>query len=189
MTPYSWFTVVCWVVLIGYWLLRAKDAGGTVRGQKAWVRWLKLPVVPLFYWFMYAPSPARGWLGIQILPHNDVVGIICVLISGGGVALAIWARRILGTNWSDMVVQKKNHKNIKTGPYRLIRHPIYAGFLGLFLGSVMTIGQLRGVVFMGLILPGIYLKARWEEKLLSAAFPNEYPAYKKSTKALIPFLL
>src|SRR6185436_17634885 len=102
---------------------------------------------------------------------------------------AIWARTVLGGNWSSSVTFKENHELIERGPYRLVRHPIYTGILTMTLGTAIVAGRVAawlGLVFFFVLL---WLKSRKEEELLTKHFPEAYPAYKARTKALIPFLL
>jgi len=78
---------------------------------------------------------------------------------------------------------------MRTGPYRLVRHPIYTGLLLMCLGTAVDIGRVRGWLGLGLVFIGFWVKLRQEEKLLLRHFPDTYPAYRKEVKALIPFVL
>jgi protein-S-isoprenylcysteine O-methyltransferase Ste14 len=104
-----------------------------------------------------------------------------------GLAFAVWARRHLGRNWSAHVVVKEDHALIRSGPYRHLRHPIYTGILLAFLGMVLVIGELRGLLAMGCVLLSFAIKSRQEEKRMSETFP-EYEQYRRETAALIPFV-
>jgi protein-S-isoprenylcysteine O-methyltransferase Ste14 len=84
-----------------------------------------------------------GWLGLALLPHNFITGIIGILVCAAGFVFALWARRTLGANWRGVVTLKKGHELIQRGPYRLIRNPIYTGVLMLVLGTGIVIGEVR----------------------------------------------
>jgi protein-S-isoprenylcysteine O-methyltransferase len=112
---------------------------------------------------------------------GDLVAII-------GLIICIKARKTLSDNWSMGLDFKKEHKLITTGVYRYMRHPIYTGFLMMFIGSVLTIGKIGGFLGIILLLIGIIIRIGNEEKLLTKNFPKEYPEYKKKVKALIPFI-
>ena len=81
----------------------------------------------------------RLFRGGCLTVHSPVLGAIGAVVFASGIALAIWARVHLGRNWGMPGSRKANPDLVKTGPYALIRHPIYAGMLLAMLGS--TIGQ------------------------------------------------
>jgi protein-S-isoprenylcysteine O-methyltransferase Ste14 len=96
---------------------------------------------------------------------------------------------ILGRNWSGVVTLKEEHELIERGPYRIVRHPIYTGMLGMFAGTAIVIGYLGG--FLGLLLAfaSFWLKLKREEDLMLKQFPNKYAAYQLRVKRIIPFLV
>ena len=104
-----------------------------------------------------------------------------------GIALAFWARAHLGGNWSSHVTVKEGHTLIQSGPYRLIRHPIYTGLALGVLGTAIGIGQWRGVLALLLVLAGFTYKLRLEERRMGETFPD-YAEYRRRSWALIPFL-
>ena len=118
-----------------------------------------------------------------------IMGIIADAIALLGLIVVVWARTVLAGNWSLFAVIKESHNLVKTGPYRYVRHPMYSGLLLLILGSVVWFGNLIGVFVFCLAFIGFWMMGREEEKLLPQYFPEEYPAYKRHTKALIPFVL
>ena len=61
-----------------------------------------------------------------------------------GLLFAVWAREHLGSNWSRSVTIKQGHELITTGPYAVVRHPIYTGILAGFLGTAIALSQVRG---------------------------------------------
>ena len=102
-------------------------------------------------------------------------------------AVLVWARQTLGTNWSQTVAAKEDHELVTRGPYRLVRHPMYAGGLLSCIASAVVAGG--PFVFAALILGPMFLwRVGAEDRLMTQQFPNEYPAYIRRTKALIPFI-
>jgi protein-S-isoprenylcysteine O-methyltransferase Ste14 len=82
-----------------------------------------------------------------------------------------------------------DHQLIRTGPYRLLRHPIYASMLCIVLAlvavsTVPVVSALALLVFLG----GTEIRVRTEDKLLAASFGGEFDAYRRSTRAYIPFV-
>ena len=101
----------------------------------------------------------------------------------------IWARRTLGDNWSSEVAFKQGHELVKTGPYRFVRHPIYTGLLLMCLGTAVVVGQLHSWLGFPFSCAGFWFKLKQEETLLLRHFPDDYPAYQKQVKALMPFVI
>jgi protein-S-isoprenylcysteine O-methyltransferase Ste14 len=84
--------------------------------------------------------------------------------------------------------RKQNPELVVTGPYAFVRHPIYGGILLALLGSTIGLGILW---LVPLVLGGVYLvyAAKREEKLMLEQFPDQYPAYMKRTRMLVPFIV
>jgi protein-S-isoprenylcysteine O-methyltransferase Ste14 len=123
--------------------------------------------------FIFAPSPALGWAAAAL--------------TAIGIGLAIWARVVLGRNWSPQPAVKEHHELVTTGPYAYVRHPIYTGVLLAAFGTALT-GTIFGIgVF---IVASIIFLSRIgrEEKIMLELFPNEYPGYRARTKRLVPFI-
>ena len=106
-----------------------------------------------------------------------------------GIGLTIWARVILAGNWSANVTIKEEHELTTSGPYRLVRHPIYTGILLAFLGTAMGLARLGALLAFPLFVLGLWLKLRIEERFLREQFGTQYEAYEVHSKALIPFVL
>ena len=182
-------TAACWCVFYGYWLWKARETKDNIYIQGiADIVIARIWIVAVFA-LLYFPQLSRGWLGIRLLPQSTVLGIAADVVCASGVALSLWARSILGNNWSGAVTIKKDHEIIMHGPYRVVRHPIYTGYLTATLGSALAVGEVRGLIALVMIFAGIIRKLGIEEKLLSKHFPDTYPEYRKRTKKLIPFVM
>jgi protein-S-isoprenylcysteine O-methyltransferase Ste14 len=106
-----------------------------------------------------------------------------------GLGFAVWARVHLGKYWSSMPAIRVDHKLIRTGPYNLVRHPIYTGILFGVAGTAIIIGEPLGLIAFFLILVVYLWKIRMEEKYLQEEFGEDYARYKKEVPALIPLLV
>jgi protein-S-isoprenylcysteine O-methyltransferase Ste14 len=105
-----------------------------------------------------------------------------------GILFAWWARIHLGRLWSSGVTRKANHHVVDTGPYSLVRHPIYTGLLAAALAT--TIAQATATAIGGwiLIVLGIWIKARAEERFLVTELePEAYASYRLRVPMLLPF--
>jgi protein-S-isoprenylcysteine O-methyltransferase Ste14 len=98
-------------------------------------------------------------------------------------AFLVWARHHLSTNWSQTVAVKQGHELVSSGPCRYVRHPMYTGGLVACIGSSIAAGG----AWIFLILGTIFVwRVGAEDKLMAQQFPNEYPDYRRQTKALLP---
>jgi protein-S-isoprenylcysteine O-methyltransferase Ste14 len=112
-------------------------------------------------------------------------GLFLVL---AGIGFAAWGRFQLGGNWSGTITVKKNQTLVTTGPYAIVRHPIYSEILLTVLGTVTVDREVRGLVAVGLLLVMLGLKAHMEEKFMTEEFGLEYREYQQRVKALIPMV-
>jgi protein-S-isoprenylcysteine O-methyltransferase Ste14 len=109
-----------------------------------------------------------------------------IALTFAGAALAIWARFIIGENWSAKVTRKIGHELVRSGPYRLVRHPIYSGLLLAVIGTALVVGEWRAVLAIPFVLGSESLKARREEEFMLAEFGDAYRQYRSETGFLIP---
>jgi len=99
-----------------------------------------------------------------------------------------WARLGLGRLWSSSVTRKEGHRVIDTGPYAIVRHPIYTGLLAATLATAVAIGTWTALLAVACVGTGFWLKASIEEKFLAAEFgPDFYESYRRRVPMLIPF--
>jgi protein-S-isoprenylcysteine O-methyltransferase Ste14 len=129
-----------------------------------------------------------GPLGIRVIPRNLFLGYLGLALTVGGIAFAIWARFYIGRNWSGRVTIKKDHQLIRSGPYSIVRHPIYAGFIVALTGTVIAIGQIRAILALAVVVWGLRCKSKLEEQFMSEQFGEEYARYRQEVKSLIPFV-
>jgi protein-S-isoprenylcysteine O-methyltransferase Ste14 len=104
-----------------------------------------------------------------------------------GIGIAGWARVCLGRNWGMPMTVRARPTLVRSGPYRVVRHPIYSGLLLAAVGSALVTGPGWLVVVAG---AGAYfvVSLRVEENDMARAFPDQYPEYAGHTKRLIPFV-
>ena len=102
--------------------------------------------------------------------------------------MAVWARRHLGRNWSAAVRIGEDHELVRTGPYRLLRHPIYTAVLGMCVGTAIASSQYHALLAAAMVLVAYIRKSRLEEQILRKTFGAEYDSYRRHTWALVPLL-
>jgi protein-S-isoprenylcysteine O-methyltransferase Ste14 len=132
--------------------------------------------------------PAHGYEGPLRLWHVGHDGAwACIAVMLVGFAFCWWARVHLGRFWSGQVTKKEGHRVVDTGPYGLVRHPIYTGVLVAVLGTAVAKGTILGVVGAALMTIGLVMKARLEETWLVEQLGPDYDAYRRRVPMLVPF--
>lgn len=182
---------LAWLVFLAYWAWSARRLKHATRSETAWRQlaayWLPLLVAVLLLgpgeWY------EGSWLSERFVPKQLPISATGVALAWAGVALAIWSRHLLGSNWSSVVQLKQDHELIERGPYRWIRHPIYTGLLLAFLGNAIKVGDWRGLIALAIVFVSFWRKLRLEERWLGEQFGERYDAYKQRTRALLPGIL
>lgn len=179
----------CWIVFIAIWVLAAISTKRTVYRESRAQRlryWVLL--VTAYFLLIYGrqlPYP----LNLRIIPHAAPIAWTAAILCIAGLLFALWARFILGRNWSGMVTLKEGHELVERGPYRFVRHPIYTGMLAMFFATALVQGHLAGFVGVLLMFASFWIKLGLEENLMLQQFPERYAAYRQRTKRIIPFVL
>ncbi len=172
---------LCWAMFIIYWIVASFRVKRTVEKQAGWWRIQILLIASAIAFSLIN-------LGPILWPYALTIGIFADIVTLIGLIIILWARIVLGGNWSTSTVLKENHELIQSGPYRYVRHPIYSGLMILVLGVAIFYGRAIGFVALAISFIAAWLRAREEEKLLTGHFPEEYPNYKARVKAFIPFV-
>jgi protein-S-isoprenylcysteine O-methyltransferase Ste14 len=132
------------------------------------------------------PAP---FLYRTLLPQGLETFFAGAAINVAGLLFAVWAREQLGKNWSRSVTLKQDHELITSGPYALVRHPIYTGILTGFLGSAIAEGQVRSLIAFLLVALVLLAKLRLEERWMRSQFGGTYETYAQRVAALVPFVV
>ena len=137
-------------------------------------------------YLLFSRSVPLPWLTTHFLSSAHWVRTAGLVFTYFGTALAIWARFIIGENWSANVTRKVGHELICRGPYAYVRHPIYSGLTLAMLGTAVFVGEWRGLLGVALALAGQAWKAKKEEQFMLAEFGTGYEEYRRRTGFLIP---
>jgi protein-S-isoprenylcysteine O-methyltransferase Ste14 len=187
---YKSFFPVVWTIFFVYWRIRAALTKTTQRIEPLAPRILRsfmclVAIALLLIPPKYVPLP---WLYRQLWPVGLWPFWLGAAITIAGLLFAVWAREHLGRNWSSSVTIKQGHELITTGPYAVVRHPIYIGILIGFLGMAIAISQVRGFITFALFFLAFWMKLRREEKWMRSQFGEVYVTYAHHTAALVPYL-
>ena len=187
MTPLS-LVRIAWIVWLVSWFAAAAWSERTVRrpAVRREVLYRVLTVAGAMLMFGFNPRGVRA--DTPLWPVAPAIGWLLAGLVIGGFLFTWWARIHLGQLWSSSVTRKEHHHVVDTGPYAIVRHPIYTGLLLAIIGTVLlrvTIITLTGGTFIG---AGIYVKARVEEEFLRQQLGEPYDAYARRIPMLVPFL-
>jgi protein-S-isoprenylcysteine O-methyltransferase Ste14 len=180
---------ILWLVFYTAWLLaaignkRTRDRAGGDRTLKYFI-----PVVLACY-LMFGFDFNVPWLQFRIVSRSPTIGMAAVAVTLAGMLFAVWARISLGRNWSSVPTIKEEHQLIRSGPYRLVRHPIYSGFLVAMFGTFLANGRVSGALSVILLWFAWTAKSRIEEEFMLRTFGSDYEDYRHTTGALFPRVL
>jgi protein-S-isoprenylcysteine O-methyltransferase Ste14 len=117
------------------------------------------------------------------------VAVVTMFLAIGSVWFISAAVRTLGKQWSLAARVLEGHNLITTGPYNVVRNPIYTGMFGMLLATGLAISHWIGLVIAVVVFAiGTVVRVRSEEKLLREAFGAEYEAYARKVPAAVPLL-
>lgn len=172
---------VGWAAFVLYWLVAAFSMK---RGHVPWSRELRIRALLVVVATLLIRLRLLRQHGPATDPWRAGLGLVLFAL---GLGFAVWARTHIGRNWGSPMTQKDEPELVVSGPYRLVRHPIYSGILVAGIGTALA---LNWTWLIAVILAGIYLgySAIVEERYLTEQFPKTYPAYKRSTKMLVPLV-
>lgn len=182
----------CWLAFAGYWIISAVGVKRDVKrsGSYGTTVVLRLISIALIVYILNLRQLRPTMANLAAVTDHPTIGlqVIGIALTVIGVAFCIWARIHLGRNWSPVPALKEEHELITTGPYRIVRNPIYTGILLAMLGSALAAGLIYWIIFAVCLVSFVY-RVFAEDRLMMQQFPKTYPAYRKKTKALIPFIV
>jgi protein-S-isoprenylcysteine O-methyltransferase Ste14 len=180
MTAPHLIVAVLWIAFWAYWGLSA------LRSKRGSRSWRGIPLRLLLAVAVIALLTVVHDSDLAI--HGTVLPVIGIAIIAGGLGFAVWARVHIGRNWGMPMTVKEEPELVTSGPYRLVRHPIYTGLLIAVVGTALAVNLF--VLGIGVAVAVFFVySATVEEENLGAIFPRAYPAYRARTKMLIPFVL
>jgi protein-S-isoprenylcysteine O-methyltransferase Ste14 len=172
--------VACWVLWV--WPFLAFKARAPKREAEVTVgssRWGV--IVQMIGYFL-------AWLGPNA-PKPPAV-LLAGLAFGGLAVVLSWASiRSLGKQLRVFAGLYADHELVRSGPYRIVRHPIYAGMLAIYLATALVrTPWIAGAIGLAFVIAGTEMRVHIEDRLLASRFGREFEQYRSSTAAYVPFL-
>jgi len=194
---FHWFTlstlksrlfpgVILFIFFTIYWSASARNSAPTKSSESKRSTIFHQVVMNSAYVILFWPIPGlRGWWLPANSPYLLPVGVV---VEAAGIALAIWARRHLGRNWSAAVRIGEGHELVRSGPYRWLRHPIYTGVIFMVLGIAIASAQIHALLALAILFVAYIRKTGLEEDILEKQFGAAYDDYRKHSWRLIPLI-
>jgi protein-S-isoprenylcysteine O-methyltransferase Ste14 len=188
MTP-EWTITALWVAWLASWVVAAFWSNRT---EKRGGIFADIAFRILFYVsavLLLAPFSDRHYYAqVQFWHLNAALKWILVALTATGFVFTWWARIHLGRLWSDWLTKKAGHHVVDTGPYRLVRHPIYSGLIFAAFATALQKGTSFALFGAAILTFAFYTKARREERFLRVELGEDaYDAYARKTAMLVPF--
>jgi protein-S-isoprenylcysteine O-methyltransferase Ste14 len=177
-----------WAVFLAGWTIAALWNRPTVGGAGfraslplyagaalalALLLWARTPY-PILTQTLWNFGPAFGWA--------------MVVVTGLALGFSWWARLHLGALWSIGIARKEDHRVVDTGPYAIVRHPIYTGLIVGMFAMAAERAKLAPIILAVGVAIFFALKARLEERFLRAEFGSDYDVYRVRVPMIVPFL-
>lgn len=178
--------LIPWYVFVLVWIVASLWVKTTKAAEPLLSRLAYGSLMSVGFYLLFSHRPLLRLLEIRFIADARWVSIAGIGLTFAGVALSIWARLILGENWSAKVTRKVDHELVRSGPYAFVRHPIYSGLLLATVGTAIFVGEYRGLLAVPLVLLSENIKARREEQFMLAEFGDAYAQYRDETGFLIP---
>lgn len=184
------YTVLAgWILFAVIFLFRGKQTPEeSKKSEPASIIGIILQSIALgLVWLRRPPFTPILPLGIWFEIFAAALGIFLIIASLWLMSAAVHA---LGKQWSMQARVLEDHALIRHGPYRIARHPIYTGMLGMLMATGLTwthwIGFVTSILFFSI---GTMIRVRSEEKLLREQFGAAFDDYKRKVPAVIPLKL
>jgi protein-S-isoprenylcysteine O-methyltransferase Ste14 len=176
--------VTPWVAFSLYWEIASKNVAAAKKSESSSSRGVHLFLTNAALLLEIIPFPFLG----RFLSATYWELVSGAAVSACGLFVAIWARRHLGRNWSGEITIKVEHELIRTGPYKLVRHPIYTGILIMYVGTAIVTGTWLALVGVAMAALAYVRKIRLEEANMRVAFGPQYEEYCRESRALVPWV-
>ncbi|MGB7539646.1 MAG: isoprenylcysteine carboxylmethyltransferase family protein [Anaerolineales bacterium] len=180
---------ILWAIFFLFWILAAiRNRQSVKRSEPFSSRLVNIVLYGITAALLLYDWQIAALLSARFIPDHGMISLTGLAIQAAGLGFALWAQQHLGSNWSAQVTLAEGHQLIRSGPYRIVRNPMYLGILAGMFGTAVVIGELRGFLAAAAVLAALLWKIKVEEEMLGRHFGEGYQKYKKNVKSIIPFI-
>lgn len=173
-----------WIAFAASWLIAAFFTGRVQKRSRAFL----VSITVLIAGLIAARHLLPPFHDFELWHVPEAAGWTMFGFALAGFAFAWWARIELGRLWSGTITLKEGHRIVDTGPYGIVRHPIYTGLLFAALASMLAWGRASGLAVAGILIVAQVIKAFMEERFLARELGEQtYADYRRRVPMLIPF--
>jgi protein-S-isoprenylcysteine O-methyltransferase Ste14 len=176
-----------WLITMLVWIASSFSNKQAVRRQATGSRAAQICFGVFAGLLIWGPAHFRLLSGPAVIPDSGAAHLAAFLLTLGGLAFALWSRFIIGRNWSAVITIKQDHELIRSGPYAIVRHPIYCGFLTAVIGAAIERGTIEAFAGAAILAIIFRFKSELEEKFMIEHFGDAYRKNRMEVGAIIPF--
>lgn len=177
-----------WAAMFAVWFLTSLKLKQTSRSRSEGASRIAVYIVWAGWWLLFAHGFRLDPLSRRLFETSTAISYTGLGITAVGLVFAVVARLYIGTNWSPLIQVKEGHELIRTGPYAVVRHPIYTGLMLATLGTAIVYGELSGFLGFIMVVAAWGYKSRLEESAMAEQFGAQYETYRTHVKGLVPFV-
>ena len=183
---YNYLLAAMWLAYVVYWWSISANVKVTKRREGAASRIVRVILLLCVMALLGLPHFPVAVLSRRFLPAGAWTFRSGAALTACGLLFSLWARHSLGQNWSVTVTVKEGHELVTSGPYALVRHPLYTGLLLALSGCALAVGEWRGLLAVALTFVVLWPKLRLEEKWMREQFGESYEVYSQRVARLVP---
>ena len=189
ITPVFAFVFVCWFLFAGAFLFRRRPQNAPQRVRRN-SSVIGIVLVGIGFGIVWSQNRPAGSPLVDLgRPLARLADALAILSAAGSVLLTVAAIRTLGKQWNLRAALVEGHTLVTSGPYRIVRHPIYLATIGMLLATGLSFSRWPALVAgLAFAIAGTALRVRDEESLLRAAFGGEFEEYRRRVPAILPWV-
>jgi len=173
--------LLCWVVWVSAFLQARIRAKGQIQRVSSKSSKYGIAFVGLSFALISADVHPMGF-------EKSVPSLVFAMVAGPAAVILVWASvRHLGKQWRFVAALSEDHELIQSGPYRWVRHPIYASMLAMLFatGSAWTWWPMF-LASIAAFLVGTEIRVQAEDQLLEERFQDSFRLYRSNVRAYVP---
>ncbi len=181
-------TIALWIVWLVSWVIGAFWSSRTEKRRGLAGELVFRGLIFIGAVLLFTPFPNLHYPRGQFWVLDDSLRWLMTALTASGLLFAWWARIHLGYLWSDWAMARKaGHHVVDSGPYRLVRHPIYSGLIFAAFATAIEKGTAAALLGAAILALALYLRARREERFMREEVGEPaYDAYARKTAMLVP---